>query len=439
MKNRIISLLLVLASFCLLATGVYADEDGSHELTVENCDSAYLYNIEFDETLFEYNAEKEVYPASTVKLMTAIVVYEMFNGRLDTKITITGDMLREVTGNNIGFMVGEVVTVEQMLACLLVNSANDAAIILAHATAGDTKSFVRLMNEKAATLGAYNTYYTNPTGMHDPAMVTTAKDTAIIAKAAYAIDGLAALTSTPKYVMDATNMNDYRSVYNRNGLVSQYYVSQYFYSSAVGLNAGATQQGGYAVAGVAEDEKDGLTYIAVVLGADDEDDGKVIYSYKNCIKMFDWAFSEYGMTTVLSSSRVICEIPVNLSSTLDYVTLVPETDITSFLPSSINVTEEIKYSYNTYLDSLDAPIEAGDEAGTITVIYGDKILGSCALVTTSSITRSEFLNFLAKVKDFTSGRFFKGMIITAVVLSVLYVLFKAARRENKLRKMAGRR
>ena len=432
-----LALFLATAACLTLAVPAFADEGGENELTVERCASAYLYNFENDEVLFEYNPSAEVHPASTAKLMTAIVAFDEFEGKLDTKITITQEMLNEVSGNRIGFSVGEIVTVEQMLYCMLVNSANDAAIILAHATAGDTQSFVRMMNEKASWLGAFNTYYTNPTGMHDNAMVTTARDTGIIAKYAYSIDGLVEMTSTPKYVMEATNMNDYRSIYNRNGLVSRYYLSDYFYSRAIGLNAGATSQGNYAVCGVAEDEAQGLTYLAVVLGAEEDEETGKIYSFINAINMFDWAFDNYGMRTVLSASRAICELPVNLSATLDYVTLVPANDITVFLPMSVDISKDIRYSYNTYSDSLDAPIEAGDEAGTITVLYGEKILGACPLVTTSSITRSEFLSFLAKVKKFTKGRFFRGMIIAVIVLSVAYILIKASIREKKLRRLGG--
>lgn len=438
--RRAAALILVLTACLALASPAFADGDEREEennLSVEHCVSAYLYNFENDEVLFEYNPSEEVHPASTAKLMTAIVVFDEFAGKLDSTITVTQAMLNEVSGNKIGFYVGETVTVEQMLYCMLVNSANDAAIILAHATAGDTQSFVRMMNEKASWLGAFNTYYTNPTGMHDNAMVTTARDTAIIAKYAYSLDGLVEMTSTPKYVMDATNINDYRSIYNRNGLVSRYYAGEYFYSRALGLNAGATSQGNYAVCGVAEDESQGLTYLAVVLGAEEDEETGELYNYVNAINMFDWAFENYGMRTVLPSSRAICELPVNLSATLDYVTLVPKEDITVFLPMSVDISKDIRFSYNTFSDALDAPIESGDEAGTITVLYGDKILGTCPLITTSSITRSEFLNFLAKVKTFTKGRFFRGMIISAIIISVAYVLIKASIREKKLRRLGG--
>ena len=435
--RRMTAAVLLAVTLFLTVLPVYAEEDVLPETPpIEHCRAALLYNFENDRILFEYNAAERVYPASTAKIMTAIVAMEAFEGKLDSKITVTQAMLDEVAGNRIGFYAGEVVTVEQMLNCMLVNSANDAAIILAHGTAGSTQAFVNLMNEKAAWLGAYNTYYMNPTGMHNDAMITTAKDTALIAQYAYAIPGFIEMTSTPKYVMEGTNISDYRTIYNRNCLISNYYRVDYKYSQAVGMNAGSTTQGGYCIAAAAEDIERGLTYLAIVLGCDSVDDE--LYNYVNARSMFDWAFEAYDYAEVLSTNKVICEIPVSLSSTIDYVTLVPAESIQVYLPTSVDVSKDIRYSYNTYDESLSAPIEAGMECGQITVLSGDEILGSCSLITTSSITRSEFLYFLSRVQAFSQGRFFRGTIIAIVVLSILYVLIQAGQREKKLRR-AGRR
>jgi serine-type D-Ala-D-Ala carboxypeptidase (penicillin-binding protein 5/6) len=435
-RNNIIrGLTLVMTVFMIMTLSpIYADDgaDSYSPPEIQYAQAAYLYNFENDCVLLDYNSSTKVYPASTVKIMTAIVAFDVFGDNLDREITVTQSMLDEVNGNKIGFQAGEVITVRQALSCMLVNSANDAAIILAHAAAGSTEEFVSLMNQKASEIGAYDTYYTNPTGMHNDAMVTTAKDTATISIYAYAIPGLIDMTSTPKYVMSETNLSDYRNIYNRNSLLSNYYNAGYYYTGTLGLNAGATTQGGYSISAIAEDAENGLTYLAVVLGAEENDSG--IYSYKNAIEMFDWAFDAYGYRTVLSNDKMVCELPVNLSSTLDYVTLIPSENITVYLPMSINLDKEIRYSYNTYEESLDAPVSGGQEVGTITVLYGDKILGSCSLITTSSVTRSEFLYFLARVKNFTDSRLFHGTIAGIIFFSVAYILINAAAREKKLRR-----
>ena len=437
--GRPVLALLLAAVFLLLALPIGAAEeadDGAMPV-IDHCIGAYLYNFENDEVLFSVGTDERVYPTSTVKLMTGIVAIEELGDDLSRQVTITGEMLSKVAGNNVGLMAGEVVTVEQLLYAMLVNSANDAAMVLAYAAGGSVEAFVDKMNEKANTLGAYKTYYANPTGMHNDAMVTTVADTAIIAKYAYTLPLFMEIVSTPKYVMEATNLSDYRNIYNRNCLLSKYYNVNYPYPRATGMNAGATTQGGYAICATAEESSTGLSYLAIVMGADEVDGA--IYSYVNAIKLFELAFRNYDYIEVLSADRIICELPVRLSSTLDYVTLVPSETIEVYLPTTVNVERDIRYSYNTYEDAMDAPIATGEEAGTITVLMGDRILGSCTLVTTSSVARSEFLYFLARVRQFSQSRFFIATVVSAVVLSVIYVLLKAHWREKHIRSRMNRR
>ncbi len=430
--------LLLAAVLLLLSLPIGAEEtDGGAMPVIDHCIGAYLYNFENDEVLYSVGADERVYPTSTVKLMTGIVAIEELGDDLSRQVTITAEMLSKVAGNNVGMLAGEVVTVEQLLYAMLVNSANDAAMVLAYAACGSVEAFVERMNEKANTLGAYDTYYANPTGMHNDAMVTTVADTAIIAKYAYTLPLFMEIVSTPKYVMEATNLSDYRNIYNRNCLLSKYYNVNYPYPRATGMNAGATTQGGYAICATAEESSTGLSYLAIVMGADEEDGA--IYSYVNAIKLFEWAFQNYDYIEVLSADRIICELPVRLSSTLDYVTLVPSENIEVYLPTTVDVERDIRYSYNTYADTMDAPIATGEEAGTITVLMGERILGSCTLVTTSSVARSEFLYFLARVRQFSQSRFFIATVVAAVVLSIVYVLLKAHWREKHIRSRMNRR
>ena len=176
---------------------------------------AYLYNFENDILLYELNPDTRIFPASTVKLMTGILAVEALGSTPDKTITVTAEMLNKVVGNNMGLKVGEVVTARDMLHGLLLNGANDAAQVLAVTVGGSVENFVDQMNEKAQYLGAYDTFYTNPTGMHSDAMITTVSDTAAIAKYAYSLPGFTEITSLSKYVMDATNKSDYRNLYNR--------------------------------------------------------------------------------------------------------------------------------------------------------------------------------------------------------------------------------
>ncbi len=426
---RALAVLLSVLTLVLPVCGFVTPVRAADPPQIQNAGGAYLYNFENDAVLFTYNENTRLYPASTVKLMTGILALEALGSVPDQTITVTAEMLSKVTGNNIGLVVGETVTVDDMLHALLVNGANDAAQVLAITVAGSVDSFVARMNEKAQTLGAYNTQYTNVTGMHDDRMVTTVSDTALIAKYAYGVPRFTEITSVTKYVMDATNKKDYRNIFSRNSQLSKYYDTRYYYPDSLGMNAGYTQQSGYCIVSVAA--RNNLTYLAIVMNA--EGGEEEIWSYANAENMLEWAFSSYAYTEVLSVSERVCELGVALSSTVDYVTLVPASTIVRYLPADLNFAD-IRLSYNTFDELLTAPVEAGQVCGTVTVSYGNEILGSADLITTVSVTRSEFLFMLERIKVFTGSRFFKATIIFAIVFSIAYVLFEAHRREKNRRR-----
>ncbi|MBQ6261980.1 MAG: D-alanyl-D-alanine carboxypeptidase [Clostridia bacterium] len=412
----------------LLSFAAHAEPDPP---SLEKVGSACLYNVESDSVLYELNPEEEVYPTSTVKIMTGIVALEN-SPDLKKQITVTDKMLESVRGNAIGFLPGEVVTVEQALYCLLVNNANDAAMILAYAVAGSEAAFVKMMNDKAEQLAAWKTKYVNCTGMHDEAAVTTASDTLKIAKHACSLDRFVEITSTGHYVVDATNLSAARDVYNRNCLVSKYYKDEYYYEGVVGLNAGSTPQGGYCAVTVAHDAESTVTNIAVVMNA--ESDNDTMYNYKGTADLLDWAFSSYGFREVLSKKQVVCEIPVKLAQTVDYVTLVPAESLTAYLPADVDIDRDVTISCRTKSDYLEAPVKLGQTAGVVMVMYDGKLLGKPVdLVATADVSRSELLYNMERIKEFTKGPFFIATVVSLVVFTLLYVLIKARYNQKKLR------
>lgn len=433
----------VLAFLFILSGTVFAEPASDEEEDiyalpdVSNAPYVYLYNFENDVVLFEKgDLNLPIYPTSTVKIMAGLAAIEALNGDLSRTVTVTREMLSAANGNQIGLYEGEVVTAEQMLYCMLVNSANDAAIVLAHLVSGSVTDFVQLMNDKAYELGAKATFYTNPTGMHSDSMTTTAADTILIAKKAYENPQFMEIVSTGKYVMDSTNRSDYRNVYNRNCLMSKHYRSDYFYDKAMGMNAGSTVQGGYSSVTVARSSDGTLTYLCVIMGASpiENEDGseKNLTNYSYAINLFNWAFRTYGYRDVLPKGSVVCEVPVGLSSTADYVTLVPKENINVYLPMYVDIKNEISVTYSTNED-VNAPVTKGQQLGVAKVMYGDVELGRAELVATTDISRSEFLFALERISDFASSKFFIATVVSAIILSILYVLMKARLRQRRLR------
>ena len=392
-------------------------------IDTQHIKSAYLYNIENDFIICSYNADDAVYPTSTAKIMTGILAIEALSGRLKEKVTVTAEMLEGVGGNNIKLVAGEEISIESLLYAMLAGGANDAAQVLAILVAGTVDEFVAKMNRRAADLGAENTHYTNPSGVHNSEMYTTARDTVTIALEAYKLPLFMTITSTSKYVIDETNKSEFRSFYNKNFMVSSSGALKYYYKNAAGMNSGATSQGGYCLVTTAQ--REGLTYLAVVMGADVDEEKDKIYSYTEAATLLDYAFESYGNIKLIDSGSVICEIPVELSGTADYVTLVTADSMYMYLPTDTDLETEIKFSRKTSFDSLTAPVAEGAVAGVLTVMYHDEIIGNIDLVTTVAIARSEFLYTLEQIEDFATGRFFITFIISTVLLTVLYIFGKA--------------
>lgn len=398
---------------------------------LERVGSAYLYNFETDSVLYELNAEAEVYPTSTVKIMTGIVALEELADRLDEPLTVTEEMLYPVRGNAVGLMAGEIITPRQALYCLLVNNANDAAYVLAFAAAGSEEAFVNLMNKKAGELNAWNTVYTNCTGMHDDNMKTTVSDTAKIAKYAYQNETFMEMVGTVRYVLEKTNMSEYRNVYNRNCLISKYYLDSYYYEGVVGMNAGSTPQGGYCAVAVAKNEDNTVTYLSVVMNAESDEDE--FYNYKGTVDLLNWAYESYSFRSVIKKGQVICEMPVRMSATADYVTLAAAENLSVFLPSDVDVEKDVQISCRTEEDFLRAPVKENEKLGVAMAVLDGKSLGTVELTATSDVPRSELLFALERVKKFSSSVFFRAALAACVLLSVAYVLLRARYRQKKLR------
>ena len=390
--------------------------------SLDGATSVYLYNLTQDRVMAEKNADKVIYPASTVKLMTGLVAAEQLSDRLDEQIEVTEEMLKGVTGNNLKIAVGEIVTVRDMFYGLLCGGNNDCAAILAHVAAGSIPQFVEQMNQKAKELGTKTTNYTNVSGMHSDNMVTTAYDTYLVAQAAYKVELIMETVTTNKYEMPATNKSKMRSVYNKNYLISRYIDTTYYNSLAQGMNAGFTNQGGYCL--VTSAEYNGQSYICVVMGA--EEQNKRIRSYEIASDLIDWAFEAYSEVKVLGESSYLGEVSVTLSQDTDHVTIKPAGSLTAFLPSDIDVSKDIELLPKLNAPSLKAPVVEGQVVGFISVKYGDEVLGTVDLITTDKVERSEFLYTLQQLKSFTSQRWFIASMIVLVLLTVAYIFVVAS-------------
>lgn len=162
MKKRIFPFLFAVLFLCnAFAISAAAEPSAPPQLVSE---AAILLDRDSGRILFEQNADKRLYPASTTKIMTAILVLE--NLQLDSVVVASRDAVMSIPvgGSNMGILEGEQLTVEELMYGVLVESANEACNVLAEYMCGDVDSFVVKMNEKAQQLGMQNTKFLNPHG-----------------------------------------------------------------------------------------------------------------------------------------------------------------------------------------------------------------------------------------------------------------------------------
>ena len=430
-----ITVLLALLLLPVFTLPVLADEtmQGLTESSVphsENVAAAAVYNLENDMLIYSHNIDAVLPTASFTKMMTAVCAYELLSERLDEKLTVEYSMIKDATGNQVGYYVGESVSVRDMFGGLLLRGANDSAYLLCYAAKGSVSDFVAYMNEKAQTLGMTSTVYKNPTGMDAEGMVTSAADSVTIAREFYSIEFLTSLSGAVQYSMPATERSGVRIIYNRNALVSRVSETGYFDSRILGINAGSTSTAGYYAASAVASEE--LRYIIVVLGGKEVDGKNTAYQLTS--ELATYALTQYGYTEVIKTTGIVCEVPVRLSTDADYVTLVPAASLPLYLPAALDPKNDLTYNYRLEKETLDAPVTEGQVVGTYTVSRDGEILGSVELVAKNSLSRSEFLVVLDRIEQFTTSTFFIVTVLAAVVLTILYFVIGAIVRTSRRRR-----
>lgn len=211
--------------------------------------------------LYSKNADEELFPGSTVKIMTCLLALE--NTQLTDQVTMTATGVSGVTdgGASISSQVDEVFTVEQCLYAIMVSSANDIALQIAEHVGGSVENFVQQMNTTAQKLGCTNTVFTNPTGLPDDQQHTTAHDMAMIMQAAIQNEDFQTIAAATSYTIPATNKAAARNLTSKFTMTDT--GSTGFYEGCIGGKEGYTEASGSTL--VCAAKRNGMTLISVVL------------------------------------------------------------------------------------------------------------------------------------------------------------------------------
>lgn len=356
-----------------------------------------LIDADSGKILYSKNANTKMYPASTTKIMTAILTLE--NCKLDDVAIASHNAVYSIPyGYSVAtIQEGEELTIEQLLNVLLIPSANDAAVVLAEHIAGSVEAFSDMMNSKAVELGCKNTHFVNPNGIHDEEHYSTAYDLALIGKYAMQFDTFRTIVQKTSYSLPKTNKYDKedRLFNTTNDLIKKNYSSSptnYYYQYATGAKTGYTDAAKSCI--VATATKDDISLIAVVLHSGTTAEG-LSQRALDCKTLFEYGFNNYSIKSIAEKDSVAEQISVkNSTKETESLDLLYSDDLSGLVPDDVDISTiapNIKLTEN-----LSAPILEGTNLGTITYTI-DGFDYSCNLIASHTVYKSNFTKTLLEL------------------------------------------
>ncbi len=402
-----------------------------------------LYELNSDTMVYSWNGDDKIYPASMVKLMTALVALE--KGNLEDTVTVTRSALSNFVPGSVsaGLVRGEELSLESLLYCLMTQSANDAALVIAEHIAGGQESFVALMNEKAAAIGCTGTHYSNVHGLHDEQTYTTARDICRLLEHALEIPKFTELFSAVNYTVPATNKSEAREIRTTNNMMIPGEKSKYYDARVTGGKTGATDAAGRCLAVTAE--SGGMKLLGIVMGAVPtyETEGIVIDTYgsfEEMAQLLDFGCDGFAYRQIFNENQALTQYPV--SGGENHAVAKPVSQLSTVLPVDV---DESQLSW-TYGDApvLTAPVKAGQSITSVQVWYGGICLAQTELVAMNDVAEHQAPAASQEpqeaLRDWTALWWVLGILAGLLVLLLLVRGINRLRaRARRARRMRGRR
>lgn len=411
------------------------------ESKIENVVSAILYETTTDTLMYCDNADEQLPPSSLVKILTALIAIE--KGDMSEAVTVREDVLATLPKDAkvVELVVGEVLTVEDLIYSMMVGSGNDAAVVLADHIMGSQQSFVNEMNRYAAELGCTNTNFVNVHGLHDVNQYTSARDMARILAHAIENEVFCLAFGDVYYNVPKTNKVDVRYLATDNYLLNDDQVVIYYDERVKGSRTGVANDRTRCLATVAEDN--GLTFVSIVMGCESqyEADGysvKVFGGYDETIKMLDLGFDGYKTAQILHEGQIMLQSKVQDGDS--DVTIGTHSDAFSVIPSSVDAAGlEYRYVNQT---PLIAPIQKGQKLSSVQVWCHGVCVAQTDLFALNSVDVSKSTavedESLEKSLFFTIFLYGLGVILGIVLLGVIGISIIRAVNLTKLQKRKQR-
>ena len=352
--KKIFILIIVLILLLLNCNFTFAASDEPNLVS----EAAILIDSNTNKILYSKNADQKMYPASTTKILTAILTLE--NCNLDDEVTVSDTAILDIPEgySSANLQFGEVLTVEQLLQLLLVHSANDAANVLAEHVGGSIESFVSMMNTKVHDLGLENTHFTNAYGLHDENHYTTAYDLAIIMKYCVQNNDFRRIAGSASVAIPATNKSGVRKYDSTNDLIIPNSKNYYQYLTAG--KTGFTTPAGECL--VTSAYKNDIELICVILGGSQTVNNSSL-RFSETKELYEYGYNNYSLKPIVSEGNSIYNVTIdNATKETENLDLIAENDINAIVSNDVSL-DNLEPSITLY-QNLTAPITEGTIIGS---------------------------------------------------------------------------
>ncbi|MCR5792971.1 MAG: D-alanyl-D-alanine carboxypeptidase [Lachnospiraceae bacterium] len=406
-----------------------------------DAEAAIVMDVNSGAVLYEKNADEKHYPASITKILTTLLCLE--NCSMDEMVTFSHNAVYnlDVGSSNIGIQEGEQLTMEQCLYAIMLASANECSSAVAEHIGGSVDEFANMMNKKAISLGCTNSHFVNANGLHNDSHYTTARDMALISRAAMQIPEFRTIVSTKRYTIPPTNKHKDDNVFmNHHQMLVGNKYPQFYYDYCIGGKTGYTTVAGNTLVTFAE--KDGITLLTVVMRAKAPDykDNE----YTDSTAMFDFVFDNFTSYDIANTASSIAE-----STDSPLFSKYNRIFDTENSPITFDSSAKVLLPNDVDLNQAERTIELYDTAkteddkniiGSVTYTFGGKTVGLTNIL--FNPTSDEELTLKSPSEEFAKNivqtvnrHNLKPLIMTVIfivlfIIGILYYLFARNTRKN---------
>lgn len=391
-------------------------------------ESAVLYNIDLDTVCYERNADMKELPAALTQIMTAVVVLENCADITTETVTATDEMFDTFRAYEFPddlryakIQAEDTLTVEDLLYAMMLTSSCEASTMLAtHFGSGDQANFVEKMNAKAKELGMTNTRFTNATGLYSARQVSTARDMMTLLIYAMSLPNFEKISCSNNYTPPSAEEKGKTEDWNwEHSNLMAFESSDYYCSGVHGIKTGTLDEGGRSIACKAS--RDGNNYLIVCMNAPitDDDGNNKFYHLEDATNILEWAFLHLSFQEVLPQNEELDEIEVVNAEGNNYVILRPAEGYSCIWCDTFDVNSVQRIA--NWETSVNAPVQAGQKLGTLTLKFSGETLAEVDVIAASSVQRSFWKYNLAEIPGFFRSKYLRATWVTAIVLSVVYI------------------